>query len=200
MLRKILDPINRKEKSVMHTDQNVKRRWRTARVGVVACLLLLLSCAGAALGQDAGAAAATQEFTVSELLKLPGKVVGKGINVTPKGLLRLRSYRVEEVALPRVTDVELRGQRIAVTKAFRITITGGPFSVRALPPVIWLDDVAVGYGVESEDLDEITVVTYDESLLRDGAALYLSYGDKENKKDRTALPEKLKLDAKGVQP
>jgi hypothetical protein len=35
-------------------------------------------------------------------------------------------------------------------------------------------------------------------LLQDGAALYLSYGDKENKKDRTALPERLKLDAKGA--
>jgi hypothetical protein len=69
--------------------------------------------------------------------------------------------------------------------------------VRALPAVIWVDDVAVGFGVEGEDLTEITAVTFDESLLRDGATLYLSYGDKENKEGRTALPEKLKLDAKG---
>jgi hypothetical protein len=37
-------------------------------------------------------------------------------------------------------------------------------------------------------------------VLKDGATVYLSYGDKENKKERTALPEKLKLDSKGVQP
>jgi hypothetical protein len=124
--------------------------------------------------------------------------VGKGSNAAPRGLLKLRSYRVEEVALPRVTEVELRGQRVAVTKAFRVTVTGGPFAVRALPPVVWIGDVAVGYGIESEDLTEITVVTYDESLLREGAAIYLSYGDKENLKDRAALPERLKLDAKGT--
>ena len=38
-------------------------------------------------------------------------------------------------------------------------------------------------------------VTFDASLLRDGATLYVSYGDKEHKADRTALPEKLKLGA-----
>ena len=39
---------------------------------------------------------------------------------------------------------------------------------------------------------------YDESLLAEGATIYLSYGDKKNKEDRSALPEKLKLNgAKG---
>jgi hypothetical protein len=183
----------------MHMERNAGRRLNAARVVAVACLLLL-SSAVTTFGQDAGGSAPDQEFTVTELLKLPGKVVGKGTNATPQGLHKLRSYRVEEVALPRITNVELRGQRAAVTKAFRVTITGGPFAVRALPPVIWIDDVALGYGIESEDLDAITVVTYDEAVLKDGATLYLSYGDKENKKERAALPEKLKLDSKGVQP
>jgi hypothetical protein len=66
--------------------------------------------------------------------------------------------------------------------------------VRALPPVIWIDDTAVGYGVENEDLNTITVVTFDPSLLREGATIFLSYGDKEDKTDRVAVPEKLKLD------
>lgn len=183
----------------MKMERNAQsRRHGPARVLAVAYLLLL--SAGAASGQDrdAPAPAADQEFTVTDLLKLPGKVVSRGDNTTPKGMLKLRSYRVEEVALPRVTEVELRGRRVAVTKAFRVTITGGPFAVRALPPVVWLDDVALGYGVESEDLTEITAVVYDESLLREGASIYLSYGDKVNKGGRTALPEKLKLGTKGV--
>jgi hypothetical protein len=182
----------------MHMERNAQGLRRgVVRALAVACLLV--ACAVAAFGQEnAGARAAAQEdeFTVTELLKLPGRVVGRGRNETPKGLLKVRSYRVEEVVLPRITNVEVRGQRVAVTKAFRLTITGEEFPVRALPPVVWVDDVAVGYGVESEDLKEITVVTYDESLLRDGATLYLSYGDKENKEDRTPLPERLKLDAK----
>jgi hypothetical protein len=183
----------------MHMERNAGRRPRALRLIAVACLLLL-SGGASAFGQDAGGAAPDQEFTVTELLKLPGRVVGQGTNATTRGMFKLRSYRVEEVALPRVTNVELRGQRVAVTKAFRVTLTGGPFPVRALPAVVWVDDVALGYGIESEDLDAITVVTYDGAALKDGATLYLSYGDKENKKERAALPEKLKLDSKGVQP
>jgi hypothetical protein len=186
----------------MHIERNMARAGcSVVRALALACLLAV--CAGAAFGQDApqtAAPAADQEFTVTDLLKLPGKVVGRGSNTTPKGLSKLRSYRVEEVTLPHITEVELRGQRVPVTKAFRVTLTGGPFPVRALPAVVWLDDVALGYGIESEDLTELTVVTYDEAALRNGATLYLSYGDKENKKERTALPEKLKLEAKGVQP
>jgi hypothetical protein len=171
-------------------------RRLAARLLAAACLLLI--GAAAALGQDAAGAGAEQEFTVTDLLKLPGKVVAVGGNAEPRGLLKLRSYRVEEVTLPRITEVELRGRRQSVTKAFRVTVAGGPFAVRALPPVVWIGDEAVGYGVESEDLTEITAVTYDESLLREGATLYLSYGDKENKEGRTALAGPLKLDAKGA--
>ena len=96
-------------------------------------------------------------------------------------------------------DVKIKGETRSVSKAFRLTIKGGPFPVRAMPPVIWLDDTAIGYGIESEELDEITVITYDEALFTEGATIYLSYGDKKNKEDRSALPEKLKLDgaAKG---
>lgn len=183
----------------MHIERNAQR-LRLSAARLAAACLLLLSGAGATFGQNARQTpAAEQEFTVTDLLRLPGKVVARGTNATPKGLMKLRSFRVEEVALPHITDVEVRGQRTAVTKAFRVTVTG-TFAVRALPPVIWLDDVALGYGIESENLDEITVVTYDEAALKDGATVYLSYGDKENKKERTALPEKLKLGTEGVQP
>ena len=184
----------------MHIERNNAQGLRrgVARLAVVACLLLL--GAGAALGQDTQPPAAGQEFTMTDLLKLPGKTIARGSNTTPRGQMKLRSYRVEEVALPHAADVELRGQRVSVSKAFRVTLTGTAFPVRAMPAVVWVDDVALGYGIESEDLTEITVVTYDEAALREGATLYLSYGDKENKKDRTALPEKLKLEAKGVQP
>ncbi|HEX8178400.1 MAG TPA: hypothetical protein VF525_02545 [Pyrinomonadaceae bacterium] len=184
-------------------ERNAKRRTCAARLVALACLLLL-GC-GAAFGQDAATPAANQaqEFTVTDLLKLPGRVVAQGSNTTSKVVAKgisLRSYRVEEVTLPHIAEVEVQGQRIPVTKAFRVILTGGPFPVRALPAVIWLDDVAIGYGIENEDLSEITVVTYDESVLRNGASIYLSYGDKEQKKDRTALAEKLKLATKGVQP
>lgn len=159
-------------------------------------LLLVLVCTLPARAQDVSIPEETQEPKMSELLKMPGKVIAESDAPAATGRLKVKNYRVEELTLPAPVSVEVEGKRVEVARAFRVTITGGPFPVRAMPPVIWLDDAAVGYGVESEDLDAITVVTFDASLLRDGATFYLSYGDKENKEDRTALPERLKLGTK----
>ena len=170
---------------------------RPARVWPATLSLLLLVLTGTlqARAQDAAAPDDTQEPKMSDLLKLPGKVIAESDAAAPAGKLKVKNYRVEELTLPAPVEVEVGGKRVEVSRAFRVTVTGGPFPVRALPAVIWIDDVAVGYGVESEDLDAITAITFDASLLREGATLYVSYGDKGKKEGRTALPEKLKLGA-----
>ncbi len=160
---------------------------------LVSMSLVLLVLAGAQQARAQGARADAQEPTMSDLLKLPGRVIAESDAPAAAGRLRVQNYRVEELTLPAPAQVEVGGKRVEVTRAFRVTVTGGPFPVRALPPVVWIDDVAVGFGVESEDLDAITAVTFDASLIREGATVYLSYGGKEEKKDRTALPEKLTL-------
>ncbi|HEV2764381.1 MAG TPA: hypothetical protein VGV38_15480 [Pyrinomonadaceae bacterium] len=164
------------------------RRGRRLRATVWS-LLLCVVCAASALAQDAN-----QELNMTDILRLPGTVLGEGANANAVGPFKARTFRVEEVNLPRPVRAEVGGRPTEVSKAFRVTIVGGPFPVRALPPVIWVDDVAVGFGVESEDLTEITAVTFDRAVLREGASLYLSYGSKEDKEDRTRLPEKLALD------
>jgi hypothetical protein len=169
---------------------------RDGRAVVVAFALLLLVLAGSSRAQAQDAPDTNQEPKMSDLLKLPGKVVAESDAPAAVGKYKVKNYRVEELTLPAPAQAEVGGKRVEVSRAFRVTLTGGPFPVRALPAVVWIDDVAVGFGVESEDLDAITAVTFDESLVREGATLFLSYGDKENKKDRTALPEKLKLGAK----
>ena len=168
---------------------------RPARVRLATLSLLLLVFAGnlQARAQDAAAPDNAQEPKMSDLLKLPGKIIALSNAPAAAGRLKVKNYRVEELTLPAPIEVEVGGKRVEVSRAFRVTVTGGPFPVRALPAVLWIDDVAVGYGVESEDLDAITAITFDASLLRDGATLYVSYGNKENKEDRTALPERLKL-------
>lgn len=158
-------------------------------------LMLVLTGTLDARAQDASAPDDTQEPKMSDLLKMPGKVIAESNAAAPAGRLKVKNYRVEELTLPAPAQVEVGGKRVEVSRAFRVTVTGGPFPVRALPAVVWVDDVAVGFGVESEDLDAITAVTFDASLLREGATLYVSYGDKERKEGRTALPEKLKLNA-----
>jgi hypothetical protein len=189
----------------MYLVNNARRRrgWKSI-LQTTSFLFLFSACASLAFAQDAPAptpdspSAADQEVTVTDILKLQGRVLGEGANTRAVGQHKVASYRVEEVTLPRMQDVRIKGETRSVGRAFRLTIKGGPFPVRAMPAVIWLDETAIGYGIENEDLNEITVITYDESALVEGATIYLSYGDKKNKEDRTALPEKLKLNgAKG---
>lgn len=180
----------------MYTEKNPPAR-RPAKVwlATLSLLLLVLASATQARAQEGNAADTAQEPKMSDLLKMSGKVIAESDAPRAAGKFNVRNYRVEELTLPRPVEVTVGGRRVEVSRAFRVTVTGGPFPVRALPAVVWIDDVAVGFGVESEDLDQITAVTFDASLLREGATVYLSYGDKENKADRSALPEKLKLGA-----
>lgn len=178
----------------------LRRGWKSI-LPTASFLFLFSACTSLAFAQENNPNSdptANQEVTVTDILKLPGRVLGEGANAKAVGNHKVASYRVEEVTLPRMQDVRIKGETRSVGKAFRLTIKGGPFPVRAMPPVIWLDETAIGYGIENEDLNEITVITYDESALAEGATIYLSYGDKQNKEDRTALPEKLKFNgAKG---
>lgn len=181
----------------MNTEKNLPAR-RPAKVwlATLSLLLLVLASATQARAQEGSAADDTaREPKMSDLLKMTGKVIAESDAPRAAGKFKVRNYRVEELTLPRPVEVTVGGKRAEVSRAFRVTVTGGPFPVRALPPVVWIDDVAVGFGVEGEDLDSITAVTFDASLVREGATVYLSYGDKENKADRSALPEKLKLGA-----
>lgn len=176
----------------MQTQSTPPARRPLKGILVAACLLLLV-LAGATQARAQGQPGDAQEPSMSDLLKLPGRVIAESDAPRAAGKFRVKNYRVEELTLPAPAQVEVAGRRVEVTRAFRVTVTGGPFPVRALPAVLWIDDVAVGFGVESEDLDAITAVTFDASLIREGATVYLSYGDKENKQGRTALPEKLTL-------
>ena len=134
---------------------------------------------------------ADKEGTVRELLKLPGKLLGEAKSPRPSGDLKLTGYRVEELQLPRNINVEIKGQQVAVDKAWRVTVTGGPFPVRALPAVIWIDDQIVGNGIENETLSQITAITFDSSLIRQGGVVSLSYG--EDKEARVRLSQRLQL-------
>lgn len=136
-----------------------------------------------------------KEPSLRELLKLPGKLMSEAKSARPSGDLKLTGYRVEELQLPRTMTIEMKGQQIAVNKAWRVTVTGGPFPVRALPAVIWIDDQIVGNGIENETLSQITAITFDSSLIREGGVVALSYG--EDKDARIRLSQRLQLEREG---
>lgn len=131
------------------------------------------------------------DIAIAQMHKLAGRVLAQGKNVQPAGELKLRSYLIEEITLARPLQVEIGTLKTEVSRGWRLTITGGPFVVRAMPAMVWIDNVLLGYGVESTDLQKISVITFDRALLRDGAAIALSYG--ENDPARTELPERLAL-------
>jgi len=159
----------------------------------LAITLLVLPCLFVP-GPDAFAQR-NREVPVKELLSVPGKVISEARSTRPTTELKLTGYRVEEIKLPRQLNVEVRGQQVAVDKAWRVTVQGGPFPVRAMPAVLWIDDEIVGYGVENETLSQITAITFDGSLIREGGVVSISYG--EDKERRVRISQRLRLTREG---
>lgn len=164
----------------------MNRCLRNRFVAIAIVVFPLLASGGLVFAQGAD-----KDVTVRELLKLPGKLLGEAKSASPSGDLKLTGYRVEELQLPRNITAEIKGQQVTVDKAWRVTVTGGPFPVRALPAVIWIDDQIVGNGIENETLSQITAITFDSSLIRQGGVVSLSYG--EDKETRVRLSQRLQL-------
>ena len=146
---------------------------RSVRITLVA----LLFSAVAVYGQSF--------LTLEDLINMPGKNVGKGSNTNPVGQFGVKSYHLEELTL--TAPVIVDGQTINAQKAWRISITGGPFPVRAQAATISVGGVDLRTAIESDDLSEVAAITFDDSMLVDGATITLSYTD-----DGTDVPDKLK--------
>ena len=168
------------------------KRSLVARTVACAMVLLPVLLAGGAV---ALAQRTNKELPLREIVKLPGKLLSEAKTAKQSGDLKLTGYRVEEVQLPRSINAEVRGQQVVVDRAWRVTITGGPFPVRAMPAVIWIDDQVVGYGIENETLSQVTAITLDDSLIREGRVVSLSYG--ESKDSRIQLPQGIQLKREG---
>lgn len=159
-----------------------------SRAIAIAAFSLLLVGASHAFAQRTNP---TKEVPVKELLKLQGKTVSEAKSARPSGDLKLTGYRVEELSLPQSLTLEVNGQQTVVNRAWRVTVNGGPFPVRAMPAVIWIDDQIVGLGVENETLSQITAITFDSSLIREGGVVSISYG--EDKDARVRISQRIQL-------
>ena len=171
------------------------RRVINHRVAIALIALPLLLASSLSIFSQQNTNPSGKEPRLKELLQLPGKIVSEAKSARPSSDLRLTGYRVEEVRLARSQTVEIRGQQVPVDKAWRVTVQGGPFPVRALPAVVWIDDQIVGNGIENETLSAVTAITFDGSLIRAGGVVSISYGD--DKESRRALPQALQLRREG---
>src|SRR6185295_14650707 len=120
----------------------MKRSYMNRCLAIALVLLPLLFTSAFAQGN----------LNLKKLMSLPGKVVSEAKSARPSGTLKLTGYRVEEVQLPASQTVQLHGQQTVVDKAWRVTLHGGPFPVRAMPAMIWIDDQIAGIGIENETL------------------------------------------------
>ncbi|HEY6333131.1 MAG TPA: hypothetical protein VI756_27660 [Blastocatellia bacterium] len=174
--------------------------WRTGKLVALAILLFSLSNVRAQQPASGGAVSPVQGRVKIlepvgpwelELLRQPGTVIAEGQNIIPIGVFRLKSYRIEEVTLREPIRAEVDRIATQIDKAWKVSVTGGPFRVRDAAAVIWIDGKLIGFGLESQDLKSISVLVFDRSLLRNGATIALSYG--ENDPARTELPETINV-------
>ncbi len=166
---------------------------RGVAIAILVLPLLLLTGGTRVFAQTNPNAVSNKEMR--DLLKRPGKLVSEAKSARPNGDLKLTGFRVEEIQLPHSMSVQVQGQPAVVNRAWRVTVNGGPFPVRALPAVIWIDDQIVGNGAENETLTQITAITFDSSLIREGGVVSISYG--EDKQGRQSVSPRLQLKREG---
>ncbi len=114
--------------------------------------------------------------------KLRGTVIGEGKEAQPTARNGLRSYQVEEVTLPtfltcyvaRVVNGRTIEDLFTFKKFWRFTVVGDHVNTGTSNPwSIWLDETLIG---ASSSGDKLTTFVYDPALLREGAAIGVSYG------------------------
>ncbi|MGH9936724.1 MAG: hypothetical protein ACREAM_10795 [Blastocatellia bacterium] len=183
---------------------DAERRGGAIHRGLFAVALGLLAVLplGAA-GQDATRAAGkpatirdaqssarvNPQLTLVELFSLPGRIIAQGTNEEPAGALGLKTYRLEEVTLPQPFQAQVNGVARQMRIAYRFTVTGGPFRVRSLPPVLWIDGEPFIQVQESEDLSALVTIVFNRSILQEGASITVSYGLEDP--NPVTLPERL---------
>ena len=163
----------------MFTEKTVKRPRRRSNAPAVICLLLLtIGVVPAMQAQEPPLSAEDVQVRRKAQLhrRKGGKVIAEGKNEKAAEHVPVKRFTVEELQLDEPVEVEIEGKKTEVYQAFRITVFGGPFQMRAMALLLHIDDKPPLVGVESRDLNSVTFILYDRSLLREGATLTVGYG------------------------
>jgi len=132
------------------------------------CLFILLSAGSAQTPARA-------KLTLAAIRELPGEEIGRGVNQIASTDLELHTYRVERLKLPGQVMAKIDGTRVAIKKAWRITISGNQFRVGAMPAILLIDGQPVAIGQENPDQTEVSFIVLNPRFIRNGASLALTY-------------------------
>jgi hypothetical protein len=147
-------------------------RGRNPRVlpRVLAAAALLGGVGGPALAQRAPVLR-----HLADVKQLPGTLVAQAKSA-PETAMKLTGYRVERVTLPEAHRVSIQGKTVEVNEGWLITVSfAAPLTVRDQAFSLVIDGRWCGFLQEAPDLKSADTVCFDAKLIRDGAALGVTY-------------------------
>jgi hypothetical protein len=148
-------------------------RGRNPRVlpRLLAAVALLGGVGGPALAQRAPVLR-----HLADVKQLPGTLVAQAKSAAPETAMKLTGYRVERVTLPEAHRVSIQGRTVEVSEGWHITVSfAAPLTVRDQAFSLVIDGRWCGFLQEAPDLRSADTVCFDARLIRDGAALGVSY-------------------------
>ncbi|HUE84006.1 MAG TPA: hypothetical protein VMM84_18025 [Pyrinomonadaceae bacterium] len=165
-------------------------------LAVAELVLITTSLAIPTGAQQAGLPTAEeQEVEIEDLFILPGVQLAASVDKQPSGPLKIQSYKLEEVTLPR--PIKLGEARI-IKSVQRLTVTlGSPLQGDY---TIFVDDEAKNAFITR---DGVTAIFFNPGELEDGAQISVARGEACNTrlsstmKSKLRLPEAYKLTKRG---
>ncbi len=112
---------------------------------------------------------------LDDVKKIPGVLVAEA-RTQPETAMRLRAYRIERITLPEAYAVMVAGRRAEVTTGWHVTVSfAAPLTVRDQAFSLVIDGRWCGFLQEAPDLRSADTVCFDASLIKDGAAVGVTY-------------------------
>jgi hypothetical protein len=164
----------------------IERAYRAIVFGICP---VLLNCLIINAQQGSASTSSPPTMLQSNLPTRPGKLLTAGNNRVPAGVLKVITYRLEEVPLPEPLTIDDGASKIVIENAVRLTVVldqlqGDQYS-------IWINDD--GYSAVRTNENEITAVIIGTQPLENGASITVKRGVGCQVKGRSTLPERLSV-------
>jgi hypothetical protein len=113
---------------------------------------------------------------LADVKQLPGTLVAQARASAPETSMRITGYRVEHVALPEPRLAMIQSRMMEVNEGWHVTVHfAAPLTVRNQAFSLVIDGRWCGFLQEAPDLLSAEAVCFDASLIREGAALGVTY-------------------------
>ncbi|HUE80755.1 MAG TPA: hypothetical protein VMM84_01495 [Pyrinomonadaceae bacterium] len=153
-------------------------------------LLLMTVCLAPSVGaQETGVPEPDEPLTLEELYLTPGELLASGVDKQPSGPLQPKSYKVEEVKLPRPLRMGEGTDARVFDTLLRLTVTLG--SPAHGPYMILLDDEPQTAIITQRD--GISTIYFNAAELEDGAQISVAVGTGCKKRLTSTMTSKLRM-------